>query len=395
MLSILLVIIYLAFISLGLPDSILGSAWPTVFKDLNVPVSYAGIISIIVTLGTIVSSLMSDRIIRKLKTGPVTAISVAMTALALFGFSISNRFFELCLWAIPYGLGAGAIDTALNNYVALHYKARHMSWLHSFWGVGTTIGPVIMGYCLTNGFTWNSGYRAIAIIQIVITAILVISLPLWKKQAETGPKADVKYPPVSHKQVLRLPGVKAALLAFFSYCALETTTGLWGATYLVFGRGLSAEKAASWIALYYLGITVGRFISGFLTIKLSSRNMIRIGQCIIVLGFILLLLPWDSWLLGIGLVFIGLGCAPIFPSLIHETPKSFGAQYSQAVIGFQMACAYVGSAAIPPLMGLIIEDVNVKLFPYILLAFVILNIVMVERLNLNKTADNVTDIPAA
>lgn len=380
MLSLLLAIIYISFISLGLPDSLLGAAWPSMYEGLHVPLSYAGIISVMIAVGTIVSSLLSVRVIRKFGTGKVTAVSVLMTALALVGFSFSHSIFQLCLWTIPYGLGAGAVDTALNNFVALHYKARHMSWLHCFWGVGASIGPYIMGYCLTGNLGWNSGFRAVGLIQAVLTALLFISLPLWKKSAlsqEEEPKA-VKN--LKLKELTLIKGAKPAMFAFLLYCALESTTGLWGSTYMVAAKGLSADAAAKWMSMFYLGITGGRLLSGFVTMKLSSRSMIRLGQAIALAGTIVFILPLPNYSIYIGFVLIGLGCAPIYPSLMHTTPENFGREQSQAMMGIQTACAYLGATLAPPLTGLVVERMSVKLYPYLLLSMVILMIVAVELL---------------
>ena len=356
MFNLLLVIIYLAFISLGLPDSLLGSAWPTIYPQFNVPVSYAGIISFIISLGTIVSSLNSDRLTRKLGTGKVTAFSVALTAIALFGFSISGSFISLCLWAIPYGLGAGSVDAALNNYVALHYKSKHMSWLHCMWGVGASTGPYIMGYVMTNGGTWNGGYRVISIIQVVLTAIILFSLPLWKTTTSEQ-KDETKAKALTLKEIFAIKGVPQILLCFFCYCALENTTGLWASSYLTIYKGVSAETAATYASLFYIGITIGRGISGFITFKLNDEQMIRLGQ-----------------------VFVGLGCAPIYPSIIHSTPAHFGAENSQAIIGIQMAFAYIGSCVMPPLFGIIAEHITVALLPYYQLIVLALMIIMHESL---------------
>ena len=381
MFTILLVIIYVSFISLGLPDSLLGSAWPSMYGKLGVPVSFAGIVSMIISGGTIVSSLLSNKLIKKLGTGKVTAISVFTTAVALFGFSISNSFISLCIWAVPYGLGAGSVDVALNNFVALHYKSRHMSWLHCFWGVGATAGPYIMGYCLTGGKTWNSGYRIISILQIILTAIIVFSLPLWKMSNPEKAENDKNHKNLSMKELLKLPGAKSALIAFFCYCSLEQTTGLWGASYMTMSRGMSPKVAAKWASLFYLGITAGRFICGFITMKLSDKNIIRLGQSIAVSGILLLLLPFRNIVMCIGFILIGMGCAPIYPSLLHETPENFGANLSQAVMGMQMACAYIGSTFMPPLFGLIAQHISITLYPLYLIIFVTFMIIMVERLN--------------
>ncbi|NCB75019.1 MAG: MFS transporter [Clostridia bacterium] len=380
MLSLLLAIIYISFISLGLPDSLLGSAWPSMYGGLNVPLSYAGIVSVLIAVGTIVSSLFSVKVIRKFGTGKVTAISVLMTALALFGFSISHSFIALCIWTIPYGLGAGAVDTALNNFVALHYKARHMSWLHCFWGVGASIGPNIMGYYLTGNLGWNSGFRAVGLIQAALTAILFISLPLWKNTALSKGEEHKAVKSLKLKELPLIKGARPAMLAFLLYCGLESTTGLWGSTYMVAAKGLSSDAAAKWISMFYLGITGGRFLSGFITMKLSSRSMIRLGQAIALVGTVVLLLPLPTYSIYIGFVLIGLGCAPIYPSLMHTTPENFGREQSQAMMGIQTACAYLGATLAPPLAGLLVERVSVKLYPLLLLTMVVLMIVAVERL---------------
>ncbi|MDT8715369.1 MFS transporter [Clostridium sp. 19966] len=385
MTSILLVVIYIAFISLGLPDSILGSAWPSMYGQLNVPVSYAGIISMIIAGGTILSSLLSSKLIRKIGTGLVTSISVSMTAVALLGFSFSHSFWQLCLWGIPYGLGAGSVDAALNSFVALHYKSRHMSWLHCFWGIGATAGPYIMGLCLTNGLKWNSGYQTIGILQIILVICLIISLPLWKAKQEASSEKKHEVKNLSLKETIKLPGAKSIFTAFFCYCALESTTGLWASSYMVLAKGIDAKTAATWASLFYLGITVGRFICGFITDKLGDKYMIRIGQCILAFGILLLLIPAGDILTLMGLILIGLGCAPIYPSIIHETPANFGADKSQSIMGVQMACAYVGTTFMSPLFGLIAEYINITLYPIYLIFFAIIMVLMVE--NMNKIHD--------
>ena len=389
MVNILLAVIYMAFISLGLPDSLLGAAWPSMYTEFGVPLSYAGVDSMIIAFGTIVSSLQSDRMTRKLGTGMVTAISVAMTAMALFGFSFSHSFIALCLWAIPYGLGAGSVDASLNNYVALHYESRHMSWLHCMWGVGATLGPYIMGYALTGGQSWNAGYRYIGIIQVFLTAILLLSLPLWlKRTAVNGGETDADTSvdkksgkALSLREIFSIPGAKEVMLCFFCYCALEQTTGLWASSYLNIYRGISPETAARYAALFYIGITIGRAISGFITMKLNDKQMIRMGQVIITIGLVMMLLPFSQNLSLFGLIVIGLGCAPIYPCIIHSTPAHFGADKSQAIIGVQMACAYIGTCLMPPVFGLIANYISVALLPVFLFVFLILMVVMHERLN--------------
>lgn len=390
MIHLLLAIIYLAFISLGLPDALLGSAWPTMYSEFDVPVSYAGIISMIIALGTIISSLQSDRLTRKLGTGKVTAISVAMTAIALLGFSSSHAFWMLCVWAVPYGLGAGSVDAALNNYVALHYESHHMSWLHCMWGVGATVGPYIMGFALSGGKTWNTGYLYIGVLQIVLTAILVFSLPLWKERKTSESPGNTNEnttleKPLRLPQIIKIPGAKEVMLCFFCYCAIEQTAGLWASSYLTLFKGVSAETAARFAGMFFIGITVGRAINGFIAMKLQDSQMIRLGQSIIAIGVIVMLLPGPHIISLAGLILIGLGCAPVYPCIIHSTPAHFGAGRSQALIGVQMASAYVGTCLMPPIFGLIANHISIALFPVYIMALLILMVIMHELLS-KKTA---------
>lgn len=380
MYSLLIFIIYIAFISLGLPDSLLGSAWPVLYKELNVPLSYAGIITMIIAGGTIISSLSSDRLTKKYGAGVVTAVSVMSTAIALFGFSISGSFIALCFWAIPYGLGAGAVDAALNNYVALHYASRHMSWLHCCWGVGASISPYIMSFSLIGGYGWPAGYRTVSIKQGVLTAILFISLPLWTKKTTLN-NNEVYTATLSFLQLFKIRGVKQVLVTFFAYIALESTAGLWASSYLVKFRGVDTKTAAMFASLFYLGITFGRFICGFVTEKAGDRMLIRYGIVTIMVGIVMVVLPVGFNILAlIGLVVIGFGCAPVYPSIIHSTPYNFGKENSQAIIGIQMASAYIGSTFIPPLFGLIAGYISIGLYPLYLFFFAILMLVMSERL---------------
>lgn len=387
MTHLLLAIIYIAFISLGLPDSLLGAAWPSMVQEFGVPLSYAGIISMIIAFGTIISSLQSDRLTRKFKTAKVTVFSVAMTAVALFGFSISHSFVMLCIWAIPYGLGAGSVDASLNNYVALHYASRHMSWLHCMWGVGATLGPAIMGLALTGGQTWNSGYKYIGLIQIVLVAILVFSLPLWKQNKTAITEDGTAKKILTLKEIMSIQGTKEVLLCFFCYCALEQTTGLWASSYLTLYKGISAETAASFASLFFIGITIGRAISGFATMKFNDTQMVRIGQMLIACGIIAMLIPGIQILSLAGLILIGLGCAPIYPCIIHSTPAHFGAERSQAILGVQMASAYVGTCLMPPLFGLLANTISVALLPIYLFAVLVLMVIMHELLS-RKAAMN-------
>lgn len=380
MFSLLLALIYVSFISLGLPDSLLGSAWPQMQESLGVSLSLGGVISFLITASTILSSLMSHRVIQRFGTGSITMCSVAMTALALFGFSLSNSFFALCLWAIPYGLGAGSVDAALNNFVALHCKAKHMSWLHCFWGIGATGGPYIMGLCLSRGMGWQAGYRTISFLQMALTLILLLSLPLWKKQELPLSGGETVRPQTPQwGKLLKRPGVKAALTAFFFYSALELTTGLWGSSYMVAVRGISPETAAKWISLFYLGITAVRFFSGFLTLRFSDDTMVRLGEGTAIVGIILLLLPLHNLFLCVGLILTGLGCAPIYPSLLHATPQRFGKSLSQSLMGTQMAISYLGSTTMPPVSGFLSEKISMGLYPVLLLVFALCMTILTEK----------------
>ena len=380
MFSLLLALIYVSFISLGLPDSLLGSAWPQMQESLGVSLSLGGVISFLITASTILSSLMSHQVIQRFGTGAVTMCSVALTALALFGFSLSNSFFALCLWAIPYGLGAGSVDAALNNFVALHCKAKHMSWLHCFWGIGATGGPYIMGLCLSRGMGWQAGYRTISFLQMALTLILLLSLPLWKKQELPLSGGETVRPQTPQwGKLLKRPGVKAALTAFFFYSALELTTGLWGSSYMVAVRGISAETAAKWISLFYLGITAGRFFSGFLTLRFSDDAMVRLGEGTAIVGILLMLLPLHNLFLCVGLILTGLGCAPIYPSLLHATPQRFGKSLSQSLMGTQMAISYLGSTTMPPVSGFLSEKISMGLYPVLLLVFALCMTILTEK----------------
>ena len=382
MFSILLLMIYLAFISLGLPDALLGSAWPIMYQEFAVPVSYSGTVFMIICGGTILSSLNSEKLNRRFGTGKITAISVFLTAIALFGFSISHSFLMLCLFAIPYGLGAGSVDAALNHYVALHYSSRHMSWLHCMWGLGASVGPYIMGFVLQRGEPWNRGYLIVSIIQFTLAIILFCSLSLWKKNPEeltensanapgsmegkdTSDGAEApKQRALSLKEVFAIPGAKESLASFYGYCALEQTVGLWAGSFMVLALGMEEKLAASYVALFYFGITFGRFLSGFFTMKWKDEQMVLGGSAIVFFGIFLLFTPWSKALVLPALILIGLGCAPVYPSVIHSTPYNFGVEHSSALIGAQMAAAYVGTLIMPPLFGVLGRSFSMKLFPY-------------------------------
>lgn len=378
MVTLLLIIIYIAFISLGLPDSILGAAWPTMQADLSLPMSFAGIISMYISGATIVSSVFSGRLIQKLGTSKLTLISVLVTAFALFGFSIGQNYIWFCIIGIPLGLGAGAVDSALNNFVALHFKARQMSWLHCFWGIGATLGPIIMSARIAKNGSWQNGYQVIAMLQICFVFILFLSLPIWRRFLDK--KEEEVVVEEAAKNVFRLPGVSFSLLGFFSYCAIESTAGLWGASYLVLEKGVATDLAAGYISMYYLGITIGRFINGFVT-KLSSKMLIRISQMIILSGAVLMIVSNHNYINLVGLILIGFGCAPIFPSMLHETPNRFGKNNSAKLMGIQMAFAYIGSTFVPPAFGLLSDQIGIQYYPIFILGFLILLVFGSEKIN--------------
>lgn len=372
----LLAVIYIAFISLGLPDSLLGSAWPTIYSAFDVPLSYMGIVSMIISGGTIISGLMSERLTKKFGTRFVIIISILLTAAAMFGFSKSTAFYHLCLWGIPYGFGAGAIDAALNNYVALHYNSRHMSWLHCFWGVGTIVSPYIMSYALMHG-AWTSGYRAVSYIQFGIVIIMMLSLPLWKVNKDNSDRSDNEKL-LGIKGALKIKGVPYLLIGFMAYCAAEATTMLWASSFLEGARGVMKEDAAAFGALFFIGITAGRFFAGFISDRVGDNRMIRIGACIALCGALCIALPFKMSSV-IGFIIIGLGCAPIYPCIIHSTPSNFGAENSQGIIGIQMASAYVGSTFMPPVFGVIANHISLKLMPVYLVFFLVLLLVMISK----------------
>ena len=377
----LLAIIYLAFISLGLPDSLLGSAWPSMFEGLGVSIDRAGIISMIMSGSTICSSFMSVRLIRRFGTCVVMLVSVTMTAIALLGFSFAHHFILLCILAIPLGFGGGSVDAALNNFVAVHYQAKHMSWLHCFWGVGASLGPIVMSFCLVNLHSWNAGYRVVSMIQFSLVAILLMSIPLWKKvQSQENKSEKTDQQVLTIQELIRLPGAMQALMTFFAYCAIEATVGLWGSTYLVTIRGIDAVTAARWISFYFFGITLGRFLSGFLAMKLHHKQMVQLGLLLIGVGIAVLFLPVRGAFILAGLFLIGLGLAPIFPSLIHESPINFGIQYSQSMIGAQIGFANLGVTFMPPLFGLLGAKMSYGLLPVFLGFFLLFMVFMVMQL---------------
>lgn len=388
MTTFLLIIIYLAFISLGLPDSLLGAAWPVMQSDFGAPIEAAGYLFMTIAGGTILSSLVSGKVLKRFGTGKVTFVSVLMTACALLGFYFAPSIIWLFLCAIPLGMGAGAVDSGLNDYVATHYKAHHMSWLHCFWGVGATLGPVIMAQYISNQ-NWGKGYLTISVLQFILVVILLFTLPLWNKvnshitinKEPEEPKGVSFKENVEKVRPLQMNGVKLALASFFFYCAVEATVGLWGSSFLVNVKGLTAATAAEWVSFYYAGITIGRLITGFVTFKMSNQMLIRMGQIIALTGAILLVLPLPSFFSVAGFIVVGLGLAPIFPCMLHETPARFGKKHSQAIMGYQMAVAYTGSTFMPPLFGFIASHTTVALFPICTVIFVVAMVLSSEKLN--------------
>ena len=368
MATLLLIVIYIAFIGLGVPDSLFGTAWPAIYTDLNLPVSWASIVTIIVSCGTITSSLLSSWLISRFGTGKITAVSTLMTALALLGFSCSDSMLWLCLCAIPLGLGAGSIDTALNNYVALHYEASHMNFLHCFYGIGVSLSPYLMSLALSKG-TWEGGYRAVFWFQLAIAALTALALPLWKKvrHAQNGEEAEETPRVLSFPALMKMPKVRMACLVFIGYCALEYTCGTWGSTFLVNAKGAAADTAARMVTFYYVGLALGRFLSGVLAGLLHSRQLVKIGQMILLAAVVSLFLPLPFAFCSVSLFFIGLGNGPIFPNMLHLTPELFGKDLSQAVIGAEMATSYIGVLLAPALFGLIAQNVTAALFPVYLL----------------------------
>ncbi len=381
--SLLVVVIYLSFISLGLPDSLLGSAWPSMYSEFDVSIDYSGYIFATISICTVISALLSSKITNKFSTKIVTVVSIFMTVLALLGFSVSSSYWMLVVFAIPYGLGAGSIDAALNNYVAIHFESKHMSWLHCMWGIGTMVGPFIMSRTLTASNSWQTGYRIIAVLQEIIGIIVLFSLPLWKddKPAEVKEKTNTNV-----FSALKIKGVIYMLMLFFAYCALEQTVNLWASGYLTLSLNVTSEKAAGYASMFFIGITIGRALSGFITAKLNDDQMVNLGLSIIGVGVVLMLLPVGLYPKLAGLVLIGLGCAPIYPCMIHATPNHFGEENSQNVIGLQMASAYVGTTLMPPLAGKLINWIGANVFPYYLLMMMIL--IFISHQLLVKTVKN-------
>ncbi len=391
MATLFLIVIYAAFISLGLPDSLLGVAWPVMQPEYHVPFGFAGIISMVISGGTIVSSFLSGRLLNRFGVGKVTFVSVFMTAVALLGISVFPSFVWVLLFAVPLGLGAGAIDSGLNEYVAEHYQAHHMSWLHCFWGIGAMTGPVIMSRYISANSSWRNGYLTVSVVQFVLVAVLFFTLPLWDKVASLTKANTPEQEPAPQETVaqqkellypLKVRGVKIALVSFLFYCGIESTMGLWGGSYLVNGKGLDVATAAAWVSAFYGSITAGRLIAGFVTMKVSNKSLIRMGQLIVLAGAVTLLLPLPNWGSLIGFILVGFGCAPIFPCMLHETPVRFGKADSQLIMGFQMTVAYIGSTFLPPIFGFIASNVSMMIMPLFLLVYIAGMLFSSEKMNL-------------
>ncbi len=384
MTNLLLALIYMSFISLGLPDAVLGAAWPIISRELGTPISNMGIVTIIIAAGTIISSLQSARLINKIGVHKITAFSVLLTAISLLGFAYSPSFFILCLWAIPYGLGAGSVDAALNNYVAVNFASKHMSWLHCSWGLGASLGPYIMGMALTHGYTFRTGYEILFALQAVLTLALFLSSPIWRTKTMVE---NNKSKALTLKEVFKIKGVRQIALAFFCFCAIEHSTGLWASSYLVYNRGVAPELAASFAALFYFGIAVGRGICGFIAMRYDDTQMIKGGSLLMALGVLILLLPLGDVFAFSGLIMIGLGSAPVFPCVIHSTPHNFGLENSQAVTGVLMASAYTGILVMPALFGLIGKVNDFNLYPICIGLLLVLMFIMYE-ITLKKIAQS-------
>lgn len=379
----LLIIIYVSFISLGLPDSVLGSIWPQMQLDLHAGVSLAGYISMTITAGTVISSILSDRMVRRFGVGKVTAVSVLMTAVALLGFSLSPNVVFLFLFAIPLGLGAGSVDVALNNFVALHYEAKHMSWLHCFWGIGASAGPAIVAATLSRGASWRVGYGIISGLQMLLCIALFLGIPLWNRVSGRNTAQQTKQAPaISIPKLLRKKGVLPLLCGFVFYCAMESTGGLWGATFIHNRYHISTSDAALTSTLYFGALTVGRMASGFAASRFSDKALIRVGLWTAAVGMVLTLLAGHAWLAMGGIFLMGFGFAPIYPAMLHATPAYFGAEQSQQVMGLEMAFAYVGSTCFPPLFGALTTYFGTAIYPVYLLICAALAIAASEITNI-------------
>lgn len=370
MATILLVFIYLFYIGLGVPDSLLGAAWPAMYEELHVPISYAGMISVIISTGTVLSSLCSSRVIARLGTAKVTAISTSLTAVALLGFSCSQNFCWLCICAVPLGIGAGSIDTALNNYVALYYDARQVNFLHCFYGIGVTVSPCLMSRALSESMNWKGGYRTVFFLQAAIAVLSILTLPLWKKVKERRPEEGIRVLPL--REMMKRKKIWASCGVFAGISALESTCLIWGSTYLSEAIGLPADKAAAKITFYFVGMTMGRLFSGLLSRQCSDWKRIAMGQAAIFAALLLLLTTDDRRCAVLGLFLIGLGNGPVFPGMTHLTPVLYTKETSQSIIGIEMAFSNLSILLTPVLFGFVANRAGVGIFPGFLLAMFLL-----------------------
>ncbi len=380
MATILLIVIYLAFIGLGLPDSLFGAAWPAIYAEYNLPLSFGSFLTVLSFLGTTISSLCSAKVINRFGTNKVTAFSTALTAVALLVMSFTGSYLPMCLCALPLGLGAGAIDTALNNYVALHYSATQMSFLHCFYGVGISVSPYILSLVLNGESGWRGGYRIAVGIQVFIAVVLFATLPLWRKAhgKETG-EEEQEVKELSLKEIAKIPGVKVMWSLFICSCTIECTCGSWGSTFLVEHKGLAVEKAAEVITFYFVGMALGRFLSGVVATKLHSWTIVKISQLVMGVALVLLCLPIGGVLPGIALFMVGLGNGPLCPNFSYLTPENFGEELSPAIIGTQMAVSSIAIMTMPVLCSVLGQFLGMGIFPIYLLIFFVLMMVAMWR----------------
>lgn len=365
MATLLLIVIFIDFIGLGIPDSLFGAAWPAINSDFGLPISAANAVTVTMTVCSIISSLMSAKLTEKFSTSKIAAVSTALTAVGLFGFSISKNIYMMFFFTLFLGFGAGAIDAVLNNYVAVHYRASHMNFLHCFYGIGVTLSPYLMSLALKNR-SWQSGYHLAFIIQLVISIIAFASLPLWQKNGRLSESSDKKSEKSSFAELIKLPGIKSTWLVFFGSCALEYVGGTWSSSFLVNSRGITVDRAALFVTVYYGGIAFGRFLSGIFSSKLKPQQIILIGTILIIPAIVLVSQPFIPNLIAVGMFLIGLGNGPLYPNMVHLTPIRFGAQRSQAVMGLQMAAAYIGILSMPTLTGFLAQKFSTDIFPYCL-----------------------------
>lgn len=390
MATLLVIIIFITYVGLGIPDSLFGSAWPAIYTELNLPISYSNFITGIMYTGTIVSSLMSARLTKKFGTPLVVAFSTALTAVAILGFSFSNNMLMLCLCTIPIGLGAGGIDNVLNTYVALNYKATHVNFLHCSYGVGVTLSPFLMSLALKNSNNWQGGYRIMSFFQLALTVMCFLSIPIWKKVKEQKEEAGIvdETKVVSIPELLKIPIARASLLIYFGSCAIESVCLAWGSTFLVNSKGLTPDKAARMITFYFIGMTLGRFLSGVLVNKISPKKIIIIGESITLIA-ILLTFSGSPSVAGLGLFFIGLGNGPIFPNMTHLTPIHMGRDISQSFIGLQGAISYMSILLSPITFGLLAQYISTDVFSiFQIIAFVITVISTCVMLKHSKNIKN-------